>query len=355
MPHSRRSGLNVSRVKRADGSVREYFYDAKTKAFLGHDRAAAEARVRGETLAEVPEDSIAGLILRYKGTDKYKKLRPATKDLYDRYLGQIKTGWGDCRAKDIRTKTIEDIKDALQDSPSKCNMILALLRILLRLATRLEYVPSNVAAKPGRIEMPPRTTIWSVDDEQRFLAVARPSLRLGFMLMLYTVQRVSDVLEMEDDRISIRDGRMFVALRQAKTGALLDVPVHRTLEPVIESRLAESERSKRLIGSPREFNWSRRNFARAWDKAIIAAGLTDSGLQRRDLRRTGIVRMAEAGATTPMIAAVSGHSIDYCQSIIDTYLPRRTEVAVAGIELWENAGARANSKVVDLASRRATK
>jgi hypothetical protein len=47
--------------------------------------------------------------------------------------------------------------------------------------------------------------------------------------------------------------------------------------------------------------------------------------------------MAEGGATTPQIAAVSGHQIDYCQRIIDTYLPRRTEVALGGIEAWEAA------------------
>jgi hypothetical protein len=49
------------------------------------------------------------------------------------------------------------------------------------------------------------------------------------------------------------------------------------------------------------------------------------------------VRLAEAGATTPQIAALSGHGIDYCQKIIETYLPRRTEVALAAIKLWENA------------------
>lgn len=54
--------------------------------------------------------------------------------------------------------------------------------------------------------------------------------------------------------------------------------------------------------------------------------------QRRDLRRTGIVRFAEAGATTPQIAAISRHAINYCQRILDICLPRRTEIAVGAIE-----------------------
>lgn len=58
-------------------------------------------------------------------------------------------------------------------------------------------------------------------------------------------------------------------------------------------------------------------------KAAARVELTHRHRQRRDFRRTGVVRLAEAGATTPPIAAVSGHRIDRCQNIIDTYLPRR--------------------------------
>jgi integrase len=345
--------LNVVRKRRADGSILEYFYDIQTRVFLGHNRAEAEARVKGETQTEAEPDTIAGLIERYKASSAFRKLKPGTQELYNRYLGQIKQGWGDCRAKDIRSSTIEGIKDRLQDEPSKANMILALFRILLRLAVRLEYVPSNVASRPGRIEMQPRTTIWSIGEEQAFLNVARPSLQLAFMLLLFTVQRPSDVLEMTTDRVSERDGRMFIAVRQAKTGTLLDVPVHSRLRPLLQQRLAESKPTSCLVASPHGLAWTRRNFSRCWDAAMKAAKLT--GLQRRDLRRTGIVRLAEAGATTPMIAAVSGHAIDYCQSIIDTYLPRRTEVAMAAIELWEKTGTKEDSNVVRLAAKGGTK
>ena len=61
-----------------------------------------------------------------------------------------------------------------------------------------------------------------------------------------------------------------------------------------------------------------------------------------------IVRLAEAGATPPQIAAISGHSIDYCQRIMDTCLERRTEVAVGGIEPWER-GEGSAPRVVRLA------
>ncbi len=70
-------------------------------------------------------------------------------------------------------------------------------------------------------------------------------------------------------------------------------------------------------------------------KDEVQAELLRRHRQRRDLRRTAMVRMAEAGATTPQIAAVSGHSIDSCQKILDVYLPRRADIALGTIRAWE--------------------
>jgi hypothetical protein len=44
---------------------------------------------------------------------------------------------------------------------------------------------------------------------------------------------------------------------------------------------------------------------------------------------------------------VTGWSIDYCQSIVDVYLPRRTEVALTAIEVWVTAP-QVDSNVVNL-------
>ena len=93
-----------------------------------------------------------------------------------------------------------------------------------------------------------------------------------------------------------------------------------------------------LVPSPRGLHWQYRNFSRAWDAACDKAGI--EGVQRRDLRRTAMVRMAVAGATTAQIAAVSGHTIDQTARILDTYIPRRGEVAAQAIDAWENGQVR---------------
>lgn len=187
------------------------------------------------------------------------------------------------------------------------------------------------------------------------------------MLLLYIVQRSADMPAMTLGQVSERGGRPWIGLRQRKTAALVDMLVHARLEPHLRERMARrvvrvvngaETVSTLLVPSPRGLGWAYRNFARAWDgqqrraslrlaRELLAGGLSKVHVrdelalrhrQRRDTRRTGIVRLAEAGATTPQIAALSGHAIDHCQRIIDTYLPRRSEVALGGIEAWERQG-----------------
>ncbi len=53
--------------------------------------------------------------------------------------------------------------------------------------------------------------------------------------------------------------------------------------------------------------------------------------QFRDLRRTGMCYYAEMEVPIPWIAAISGHSINYTQTILDTYLPHNSRFAILGV------------------------
>jgi integrase len=77
------------------------------------------------------------------------------------------------------------------------------------------------------------------------------------------------------------------------------------------------------------------NFRHQWRATTLAAKL--DGLQNRDLRRTAMVRMAEAGAADIEIAAVSGHDIEATRRILETYLPRNSAMARAAIRKLEAA------------------
>jgi integrase len=166
-----------------------------------------------------------------------------------------------------------------------------------------------------------------------FLDKAPPKLLVAAALLFFTAQRLSDVLSMDWGKVFERDGLVWVKLRQQKTDELIEVPAHRRLVAILRSM---EKREGLLVPSPRAGGpWHNRNFSRAWDSAMREAKLDGSGLQRRDLRRTAMVRMAEAGATDAQIAAVSGHTIEQTRQILNTYIPRRGEIAAGAIAAWE--------------------
>lgn len=361
MARPRGSGLNVVKKRRSDGTELEYFYDRKTKAFLGHDRTIALAAVKPPERREPENQGNMGyLITRYLARPEFKtKLAPRTQKLYRGYLDEMRTRYGDLPFRRFGPEVIDDIKAGFATQPRKANQILALFRILLGYAVKLRLLRDNPGLRPEMLATPPRIEVWSRAECAAFCSDASTSLRLALMLLVYTAQRPGDVLEMTTARITERDERMYIMLRQQKTNELLAVPLHADLAPLVRERMATrvvrrqktgdgqvmEVESLLLVPSPTGLSWAYRNFARAWDARREVAKI--EGKQRRDLRRTAVVRLAEAGATVPQIAALTGWSIDYCQSIVDVYLPRRTEVALTAIELWEKAP-QVDSKVVKL-------
>lgn len=360
MPRPQKDGPKRVVKTLSDGTKWAYLYDRRTGAAIGKEQIIDETPTRPGTMA--------ALIQAYRKTARFKSRKPGTRDTYGYTLDYLTATIGHLSIRAIAPSTVQAIKEELQATPYKANQVLALLSILFKLAMKQELIEVNPAADPGKLEVHARIEIWSRDEERRYIEAFRPRLQLMFGLMLYTLQRLSDVLSMTINQISEQNGRLYLVLRQYKTDELVGIPVHSALEALLRQRMAEDVaitekgtdrqvKSLLLVPSPRGLAWTRRNASRAWDhdlaladdklaeelkargwaEAKIKQEITQRHRQRRDLRRTGIVRMAEGGATTPQIAAVSGHQIDYCQRIIDTYLPRRTEVALGGIEAWEAA------------------
>ena len=373
-----RTGLRTVARKRPNGTIiRTDYYDRRTGAYLGTDRAAALART-GHAEAPQPRQvyTFSGLCAAYLASPEFQRLAPRTQKLNRLYVNQLRGIMGDISPASITHAVVRRLRDAYVAQPTKGNRMVATLRRLLGYGKEIGVVKENAASRPGRLPERPRSALWSDHQIERFLAVASPVLRRALALMLYTVQRPSDVLAMTAGHITWRDGRAWVLLRQQKTGALIDVPLHQEaaailaepLPPPVDRR-AKAVATTLLVPSPTGRPWSYRNFCRAWDQVVaradhqfartaIAAWPRDRSqtqtaklkaelraqfltrLQRRDFRRTGMVKMAMASATPSQIAACSGHSIDHVMRILDTYIPRRSEVALGGIEAWERGSAR---------------
>jgi integrase len=77
------------------------------------------------------------------------------------------------------------------------------------------------------------------------------------------------------------------------------------------------------------------NFTHVFAEFREAAGI--KGLRFQDLRRTCVVNLAYAGCTPSEISAVTGHKIDRVVGILETYLPRDSQMAanaIAKLDQW---------------------
>jgi integrase len=118
--------------------------------------------------------------------------------------------------------------------PSVARNWLKAVRHLMKYALAMELCASDPTQG---IKLPKMKTdgihTWDETEIATFEA-AQPigtKPRLAMALLLYTGQRVSDVIRM--GRQHIRNG--ILQVRQAKTGAMLDIPVHPDLQAIIDA------------------------------------------------------------------------------------------------------------------------
>ncbi len=292
---------------------------------------AADAVSLTQALAR---DTIGGLIQRYRSTDGFRSLAPGTVKYYARYLRDIE-GLGP--RLPFASFTRQAVVDFIETYPKahQRRQAAAVLKNLFALARYYGVVDSDAAAGLRLKTSKPRDRIWSDDEITRWLRVAAaedPHMVTSFLLLQFTAQRPTDVLRMAWPHYS----GSAIRLRQQKTGALLDVPVHPQLATHLEG-LPRNGSSLTIVA----FRGRPVPYARFNERVRRICRSAGVDAQARDPRRTAMLRMAEAGATVPQIASVSGHSIEATQPILETYLPRNrdlAEIAIARLVSHQNQG-----------------
>jgi integrase len=187
-----------------------------------------------------------------------------------------------------------------------------------------------------------------------------PSVGLGTRLGICTAQRPGDLLAL---RWNQYNGET-IKLTQSKTKAVVEIPVSPDLKAALDAAKACLHRppTSRWRGRPRgsdpdyssaqvehvgdnvvtlsavrgddlilvnDFDgrrWVRDYFGEIFRRAATKAGIPDT-LQFRDLRRTAVVWMAEAGCTPQEIASMTGHAISNVHYILKVYCPLNLTMA----------------------------
>lgn len=250
--------------------------------------------------------TVNAAVAAYFASAAFGALAQNTKRNIRAALEKFRVEHGDKHIASLRRCDVERMLAARGSTPGAARIFLSALRALLRHAVLIGLRPDGDDATQG-IRRPRLKSggvrTWSETDIAAFKArhPIGSRARLALELLLGTGQRRSDIVKLGRQHIG-SDGML--RLRQQKTGKALTIPVHPELSRAIEAAPRDgltfllTERGKPF--TPDGFTgW----FRTMCDEAGLPPGTTAHGLRKACCRR-----LAEAGCSASVIAAISGHA-----------------------------------------------
>lgn len=321
---------------------------------LGESRSAAitladeqnaklDAWRKGEV--EVPDvkmdnrNTVSYWVQRYTHSPSFENLAPNTKDDYQYKLSIITEWAGDIPVTAITRADVKDFYEQLckKKSLRMGGAVISILRLLLQYVVDYGQLQLNPASRPKTVAALPRDTVWSYEEEDVMVETADElgykSFGTSIIFAAYLGQRRADILKLSWNTYINGAFR----LKQHKTKRIVEVPAHKKLKerikyltPTVGDVIIKAE----FNGKPMDPNYFSHVFAKIRKEAAKKLP-SCRRLKFLDLRRTAVVRLAECGCTEAEIAAVTGHKIDTCRRILETYLPRTTKMAQNAIHKLE--------------------
>lgn len=300
-------------------------------------------------------NSINALIADYKRSRYYLQLKPKSRKLYDYALARISAWAGDVPARAITAARVDALYDALRaNNHASANAILAVLRRLLGLGVRWNYLATNPAASPNMVGLPKGGIIWPRAAIAHMVATADaiglPSIGTAIALNEWCGQRKGDIVALP--RQLYRDGILRVV--QSKTKARVNLPI--AMVETVAARLeAEFKRHADAGVTPinlivEDGSWqpyTEKSFTYRFGQVRAAAAETvpafavdgdpretvaTARLRFGHLRHTAVTRLAEHGCELAQISGVTGHSMRQIADILEHYLTRTTALSAGAFQ-----------------------
>jgi integrase len=245
--------------------------------------------------------SMSALIASYYQVAEFTGLAASTQSTYRGICEALRKEHGEKAVADLTRAHVKAIIGKMAMTPAAANNRLRMLRILMQHALDLEWIRIDPTAKvKGFMKKTDGFHTWTEDEiaayEARHPIGTKP--RLAMALMLYTGQRRGDAVNLGWQHVSGQK----IAVRQEKTGRRLKIKMH----PSLLEALSMSDPGADTF------------LQTAFHKAFTAAGFgnwfreqcNEAGLPHcsaHGLRKAAARRLAEAGNSANLIAAVTGH------------------------------------------------
>jgi integrase len=244
--------------------------------------------------------TVGAAVTSYLRSTAFSALAERTRSSRGGYLEHFRRDHGAKRLAKLEKRHIAEMMAGR--TAASARMFLGSLRAVMQHAVELGMIAEDPTAtiKRPAVKSDGHHT-WTEDEIGQF-EVAHPvgtKQRLALALLLFTAQRRSDVILL--GRQHVRDG--VINLTQQKTGAKLAIPMHPELAAIIE---ATPSNALAYLVTERGTPYSTDHFGDFFRAACDKAGLPKH-CSAHGLRKAACRRLAEAGASTHEIAAISGH------------------------------------------------
>lgn len=242
------------------------------------------------------------VVASYMVSAAFVGLAPTTRRVRRHILERFRIDHGDKRVATLQRQHIERMIAAKATSSTALHLLLV-IRELMRFAVKIGMRPDDPSQGIKRPRINPNAGLytWTEDDIAKYMAKhpVGTRARLAMALGLYTGQRRSDVVRMGPQHV--RDG--VIAIKQSKTATALLIPVHPDLQVLLDAapgnQLVFLTTRSDLPFTPDTFSMWFKDQCR---KAGLPSHATFHGLRKAAARR-----LAEAGCSANVIAAVTGH------------------------------------------------
>lgn len=245
--------------------------------------------------------NIGKMIDAYQRSPDWAALSSNTRKSYARHLEYFREKIGAIDPDKIKTRNVNEMRDALKDKPTDANRKIGCLSALYTWGKRNDWCKTNPAivvkklAPTGRARGP-----WPLDLIEAARATATGRDLLLFELLLGTGQRVSDVLAMRWGDMDA-DG---IRVTQGKTKANVYVPLTDRLRRIL------AETPKRGLWIVAQDNGQRVSYNLAWkDMMALRVKIGAKAYDIHSLRHSAASEIASLpGMTADHVRAITGHS-----------------------------------------------
>jgi len=250
--------------------------------------------------------TMAWIIAQYKESPNWKGLKASAKKAYRSSLNRLEIEHGNRRLEGLKSVHIEKIMSDMRETPTAANNLLKRLNTLMQLAIKREIIHKNPVTEVDRYKISgDGIHSWSEDEIKQFINT-HPQGTLPFKaltIMLYTGMARSDAVKFGWKNI-VKDR---VEYRRQKTettgGKLISIPIHPELQSLIDKTPKNQQTFLAIATGKKRSADALGTRMREWCDQAGLENCSSHGLRKAICRR-----LADAGATSTQIMAISGHN-----------------------------------------------